>query len=284
MKCKNPDCENIIDNKIYCSLKCRNIYVNKYLRDYKKNKDGLLYIKNKISEEYLKNPKRCKYCEKEISFEKRKNTYCNSSCMASYTNKLKKGKEHNFSDVGINNILLSIKKRYNVDEYYVNPKKCINCDNVLTFQKKFQKYCNWNCKKEYYSKNSEYYNIYHFLTNFKFHINTFKDEFDFTLIEKNGWYKAKNHGDNVDGVSRDHKISVKDGFRRLINPLILAHPSNCELVKNRHNQSKSDKCSLTLEDLLFKIKEFDNKYGNFYKEDLKTYICLNELLELYKNN
>ena len=120
------------------------------------------------------------------------------------------------------------------------------------------------------------------MTDFKFELKEFKDEFDFNLIEKYGWYKAKNHGDNVDGVSRDHKISVKDGFRRLINPLLLAHPANCELIINKHNQSKCDKCSITLEDLLFRIKEFDNKYGKYYKEELKIYISLDELTELYK--
>ncbi len=34
-KCKNIECEKLIDDKrMYCSLKCRNIYVNKNLRNY----------------------------------------------------------------------------------------------------------------------------------------------------------------------------------------------------------------------------------------------------------
>ena len=283
MKCKNPDCENESeDKKIYCSLKCRNIYVNKYLRDYDKNRESLEKIRIELLFDYFKNPKYCRFCGKKIPYEKRRNNYCNHSCSAKFNNKFKIGKKTNLSKEGLENILLSTRKRYGVDKYYSNPKKCFNCNNTLTFQKRNQKYCNWTCKKEYYSKNVEDYEIYHFLTDFKFELKEFKDEFDFNLIEKYGWYKAKNHGDNVDGVSRDHKISVKDGFRRLINPLLLAHPANCELIINKHNQSKCDKCSITLEDLLFRIKEFDNKYGKYYKEELKIYISLDELTELYK--
>ena len=37
MKCKNIECVNMtIGKRVYCSLVCRNYYVNKYLRDYTK--------------------------------------------------------------------------------------------------------------------------------------------------------------------------------------------------------------------------------------------------------
>lgn len=37
MKCKNIECENDVTGKrVYCSLTCRNIYVNKYIRNYDK--------------------------------------------------------------------------------------------------------------------------------------------------------------------------------------------------------------------------------------------------------
>lgn len=42
MKCKNIECENdVIGKRIYCSLSCRNYYVNKYIRDYTKIKETL---------------------------------------------------------------------------------------------------------------------------------------------------------------------------------------------------------------------------------------------------
>ena len=42
---------------------------------------------NEAKEEYEKNPKICKYCGNSIPWEKRRNTYCNSSCAASENNK-----------------------------------------------------------------------------------------------------------------------------------------------------------------------------------------------------
>lgn len=284
MKCKNPDCnETTKGDKLYCSLKCRNIYVNKYIRDYNKNRNSLKLKREKLQENYNKKPKFCKFCNRIIPFEKRRNNYCNSSCMASDTNKSKIGINRNFSKEGIDNILLSISKRFKTEEYYKNPNKCWNCNEILPFQKKHHKYCNWNCKKEYYSKISDDFQKYYQLSKFDFNLRDFEKEFDFSLVEKHGWYKAKNNGDNVNGVSRDHKFSVKEGFRRLINPLLLSHPANCELVINRHNQSKCDKCSINLEELMDDIEKFDKEYGKYLLVE-SVYITLEELNKLYINN
>ena len=41
MKCKNIECQNETTGKrVYCSLTCRNIFVNKYLRNYDKVSDN----------------------------------------------------------------------------------------------------------------------------------------------------------------------------------------------------------------------------------------------------
>ena len=56
MECKNCG-EKINNNNKYCSYKCRNIYVNKNLRDYSKCAKTL---KDKYMKEYDNNPKICK--------------------------------------------------------------------------------------------------------------------------------------------------------------------------------------------------------------------------------
>lgn len=46
------------------------------------------HLKTKTSKKlYLENPKYCKHCGKEISYEKRENDFCNSSCATSFNNK-----------------------------------------------------------------------------------------------------------------------------------------------------------------------------------------------------
>ena len=146
-KCKNDECENLIDDKrVYCSLKCRNIYVNKNLRDYSKVKE---IFKNKsvlAEKEYLKNPNICKFCGEIISFEKRllNSDFCDHSCSAKFNNKLRKGIKHNLSEDGrksliesaYKNLLNSEKIKYVKEKelYYENSKLCFNCDSVLEFR------------------------------------------------------------------------------------------------------------------------------------------------------
>ena len=95
---------------------------------------------------------------------------------------------------------------------------------------------------------------------FKFSLNWFPLEFDFDLIKKYGWYKAKNHGNNLNGVSRDHMYSIMDGYINRVDPKILSHPANCKLMLHRDNSSKRNKSSITLEELKKRIDSWDKKY------------------------
>ena len=96
---------------------------------------------------------------------------------------------------------------------------------------------------------------------FKFNLADYPEEFDFTLVEQYGWYKASNRGNNLNGVSRDHMVSVKYGFTNGIDPKIIAHPANCKLIRHSKNSSKCDNCSITLDELVEKIKVWNDKYN-----------------------
>ncbi len=95
---------------------------------------------------------------------------------------------------------------------------------------------------------------------FKFSLNEYPAEFDFSLIEKYGWYRAKNRGDNLNGVSRDHIVSVKYGYENGIDPKIISHPANCRLLRHNDNVSKNRRCDLKIEELIAKIRVWDDKY------------------------
>jgi hypothetical protein len=96
---------------------------------------------------------------------------------------------------------------------------------------------------------------------FKFNLSDFPDEFDFTLIESYGWYKPRNRGNNLSGVSRDHAVSVRYGFENNLPAEHLAHPANCVLMRHGDNVSKYSKNSMSYDDLLKRIEEWDKKYG-----------------------
>lgn len=61
---------------------------------------------------------------------------------------------------------------------------------------------------------------------------------------------------NLNGVARDHKLSIKFGFENHIDPSIVSHPANCKFIPFRINSSKGAKCSITLEQLLEDIKNW----------------------------
>ncbi len=97
---------------------------------------------------------------------------------------------------------------------------------------------------------------YRQLCEFKFNLNDYPNYFDFSLIKKYGWYRAKNRGDVPNGVNRDHMYSIKDGFINNIDPSIISHPANCQLLLHNDNIKKKNKSSITFNELLERIKMF----------------------------
>jgi len=64
-------------------------------------------------------------------------------------------------------------------------------------------------------------------------------------------------GRTRDSYQLDHKISKVDGFRLGIEPELLAHPMNLEMLTMTENVTKSNKSSITLEQLLEAIQKFE---------------------------
>ncbi len=99
---------------------------------------------------------------------------------------------------------------------------------------------------------------------FKFNVYAYPNEFNLLLIQKFKWYKVpkwkNNFNSNLNGISRDHKISIKYGWKNNISSNIISHPTNCELMRHKNNQRKYTKCSITLKELKNNIKEWDKKY------------------------
>ena len=249
-KCKNIECENHIpDNRIYCSLTCRNVYVNKHMRDY--SKIGKTISQNSINV-YEKNKKHCENpnCGKELPYDKRQNKYCDSSCAASYTNTIR---ECTWGDKIKEGII-----KYHTDRGYSQIKICGFCNDEFLSK---NKYCSIECSNNKKIEHLDEYSKYKLKTRFKFNLSDYPDEFEFSLIEKYGWYKAKNRGDNLNGVSRDHMLSVNEGFNMKIDPYLISHPANCKLMVHTDNVSKHKKSSITKEDLIERINSWDKKYS-----------------------
>ena len=154
----------------------------------------------------------------------------------------------------VNNVICSECKEKAItekNEIKRNEKGYVISGRKLTAEQKML-YCQQDT-----NESKHYYRIQ---CKFHFNLSDFPDEFDFSLIEKYGWYKAKNHGNNLNGVSRDHMYSIMEGYRNHVDPKIISHPANCRLVQHNDNVSKLDASVISLEDLLKRIEEWDKKY------------------------
>ena len=104
------------------------------------------------------------------------------------------------------------------------------------------------------------YQKYRLDSNFNFNLSDYPDEFDFSLIEKYGWYSPTNKKNNLNGVSRDHMFSVREGFEMGIGAHLISHPANCQLMIHRENISKNKKSIISIDELLKRIENFEEKY------------------------
>lgn len=143
-------------------------------------------------------------------------------------------------------------------------KKCEMCDGDFSTYRQKIRFCSVDCARNHKNKESRKFRSafrnYRADCSFNFSIKDYPNEFDFNLIEKYGWYSAKNRGNNLGGVSRDHMVSVKYGFVNNISADYIKHPANCKLLIHNENVSKGSKISITYEELLERIKLWDAKY------------------------
>jgi YHS domain-containing protein len=140
-------------------------------------------------------------------------------------------------------------------------QECASCQKIFTTRKPNSKFCCRGCSAK--GRIVKYdLNCYRRMAKFNFNLATYPEEFDFSLIKKFGWYSPTNKKDNLGGVSRDHIVSVKFGFINDIDPKIISHPANCQLLVHNENISKNHRSHMSLENLLLRIGWWEQKYSN----------------------
>jgi hypothetical protein len=188
------------------------------------------------------NIRSCKQCGKQITSYEQKD-FCSRSCSASYSNSRRE-----------------FKNGYNSKGITLIDKVCPQCDNEFQAKRRKTIHCSKECYIKSKIKDDGSLKDYRRKCQFNFNLADYPNEYNFTLIEEYGWYKAKNHGDNLNGVSRDHIVSVRYGFDNNISPDIISHPANCQLMPHKENVRKNFRCEMTIEELQCKIKQWEEKY------------------------
>lgn len=221
--------------------------------------------------------------ERELEHPKKEKYYCSRNCANSH--KYNDQIRNNISK-GVKNYLRKIGKTFSDSNGNYN-HICLHCHKEFLSKKSKQIFCSQVCSArhrkvlKYESYDSEergrmIFELYKRQCLFKFSLNDFPEEYDFDLINEHGWYKAKNRGNNLYGVSRDHRFSIMEAFKLKINPYYISHPANCELILQSKNASKYKKCSISLEELKNNIIKWNKKYGE-YKNKI-DYLYLEEYI------
>ena len=225
----------------------------------------------------------CKNCGAKIKTKlSDSRLFCNSSCSAKFNligrvhstetkNKIReknRGKTYPSRTININKVksplkngtenkLCKIKIKHNpysvpIEIKEIKIKTCRFCgkEKFIENHKIICTECGFN-----------YYKIYRPLCSFDFNIFDYKNDFDFSLAKKYGWYSPTNKRNNLNGVSKDHIYSVKDGFINKIDHNIIKHPANCRIIKHTENSSKNSKSLITIDELLVKIKYWNESHN-----------------------
>ena len=226
-------------------------WTENHLKSLDKHKSNGKKLKKQCEQKYYTNPKICLNCQCVITYERKQNKFCSSSCAATYNNKKLVGSRR--YGPRKKNALTSYERK-KLKNNIVGPYstlyrcKCKVCDKVTVsrYQKKFCKNHN-----EHYSHNgrAKYW--------FTFRLMDYPDLFDFELLKEYGMRsRGKN---NIDGVVRDHKVSVADAIANGYDSHYIKHPLNCKLLLNKDNAKKHKASSMSYEELVKQVNEYEKK-------------------------
>lgn len=242
-------CKEVKSSKgIFTHVDRAHLNLTKYSSGFNGKYDVLSSRHQEKELEYLKNPCVCKSCSKALPYSKKSNKFCSTSCSAKYNN-----------------------SRKDYTTFKTGPAKgkplticCKFCKNTFETRRKSKQFCSKKCAVDFKNvtlreKRTAWQN-YRADCQFRFSLKKYAKEFDFSLVEQHGWYKASNRGNNLSGVSRDHMVSCKYGFENNIPVEHIRHPANCKLIIQKENSAKHSNCSISYSELLERIKVWDLKY------------------------
>lgn len=201
------------------------------------------------------NIKICNECNTAFTSKDKYKKFCNQSCAAKYNNRNRSIESRQKQKESIRKTLKSDERLFYFGKFKnyckVTFTNCILCNAAIRKVSKSSVYCK-SCKKEKILP-------YRRACKFKFTEQTNPELFDQELIKKHGWYKPSNSkAPNLNGLTWDHLFKIEDGFRLGVDPEIMSHHANAELVTWRENYSRHlTGSSLTYKELLQRILDYE---------------------------
>lgn len=217
----------------------------------------------KIKLENLKelSKKHCKCCDIIFTPKDRRNKFCSKSCSATYNNKGNKQSSETKEKISKKLANLNQFKKIKWGEYTkIKIVKC-NCCKKRTVTKLEDDFICCYSNRIPNSIRIKY--------KFKFDVEKYPDIFDLETINNIGWYCANKKSEkyNLNGLSKDHKVSVKYAFENSCDPFYITHPLNCEIMKQSKNARKNRKNSISYNELIKSIDEYENSKNWLLSQD-----------------
>jgi hypothetical protein len=214
-----------------------------------------------MQKDYAANPKLCEKCSEPIPYKNKNGNTCSRSCGASLSNSTRDSVAEKLRDSWRKkNGMLRCerpkppRKIWSLTENVL--KECETCGAPFKVMALQQRFCKPSCNISKSGKVN-----YRLLCRFKLNKNDHPTLFDGNLIRLHGWYcsaskktcNPKQKPYNPEGVTWDHLYRIQDGFKNHIDPVIMSHPANAELIPWRENTGRKHSM-ITYEELLHRIE------------------------------
>jgi len=96
---------------------------------------------------------------------------------------------------------------------------------------------------------------------FTINVYNYPELFDLEDLKRIG-FRSKT---NLNGYTRDHKVSVNHAIRYSYDPYYITHVMNCELMLWNENNKKNTNSSISYDELVQLVNEYDSKVGRRYR-------------------
>lgn len=205
---------------------------------------------------YYSEPKNCKECHSVIPYPGTKK-FCSHSCSAKFSNREREKSGYTMSASAKESIRNKLSKPSIIKGPFskIYTRKCKFCNNTF-LSPKILHICPL-CQHLKYNKNKDQWS-------FKFNVFDHPNLFDLDLLKKVGWcsFGGKRGGTkNLNGLSRDHKVSVNEAKKNNYDPYYISHPCNCDLIPMAENNKKKVTSSISYYDLIALVNEYDALRG-----------------------
>ena len=208
------------------------------------------------------NPHYCKNCDKLLT-KKWQLKFCCASCSTTWNN----GRRIYTKPNRPNCLICGNKTSKATSKYCSNKCRRVDSGIVKPIKKKdpnkpFNCTCK-HCGAKFQSPRCKHYCddcVEHYShagrARYWFSINVYKypELFDLEALNKIGFRS----NDNPNGYTRDHKVSVNHAIKNGYDPYYIAHVMNCELMLWAENNKKKTKSSISYEELVKLVDEYDS--------------------------